>query len=73
MSRDRPLSLIDPDPNQPREYFNEAKISELAQSMASNGLAVPISVRPAGERFIIVHGERLYRAAQDLLKVGGKM
>jgi ParB/RepB/Spo0J family partition protein len=66
MSRDIALSLIDPDPEQPRKLFDEAQIAELAQSMAANGLAVPILVRPVGERFVIVHGERRWRAATSL-------
>ena len=63
---DLELSLIDPDPDQPRKHFDAAKLAELAESMQTDGLAVPIMVRPAGERFIIVHGERRYRAALSL-------
>jgi ParB/RepB/Spo0J family partition protein len=66
MSRDIPLHLIDPDPDQPRKHFDTAAVSELAQSMAANGLAVPILLRPVGERYLIVHGERRWRAAQSL-------
>ncbi len=63
MSRDILLRLVDTDPEQPRKHFDQAALDELAQSMAANGLAVPILLRPAGERYIIVHGERRYRAA----------
>jgi len=66
MSRDILLSLIDADPEQPRKHFDTTQLDELAQSMAANGLAVPILLRPAGERYTIVHGERRYRAAQSL-------
>jgi ParB/RepB/Spo0J family partition protein len=66
MSRDIPLHLIDPDPDQPRKHFDPAALAELAQSMRANGLAVPILVRPTGERYTIVHGERRWRAAQQL-------
>ena len=66
MSRDILLSLIDPDPDQPRKHFDADLLAELARSVDSNGLAVPILVRPVGERFVIVHGERRYRAAQSL-------
>lgn len=66
MSRDILISLIDPDPDQPRKYFDEASLAELAQSIQANGLAVPILLRPNGERFIIVHGERRYRAVRLL-------
>lgn len=66
MSHDILLSLIDPDPEQPRKHFDEAGISDLAQSIEANGLAVPILVRPVGDRFVIVHGERRYRAVKSL-------
>ena len=60
------LDTIDVDPGQPRHHIDAAKLSELAASMDTNGLAVPILVRPAGDRFVIVHGERRYRAATQL-------
>ena len=66
MSRDILLHLIDAVPDQPRTHFDQGALDGLAQSMAANGLAVPILVRPVGERFIIVHGERRYRAASLL-------
>jgi ParB/RepB/Spo0J family partition protein len=63
MSRDIAISQIDPDPHQPREHFDLNALEGLAASMAEIGLAVPILVRPDGERFVIVHGERRWRAA----------
>jgi ParB/RepB/Spo0J family partition protein len=66
MSRDILLNHIDAAPEQPRKHFDQASLDELAQSMAANGLAVPILVRPVGDRYIIVHGERRWRAAQQL-------
>jgi ParB/RepB/Spo0J family partition protein len=67
VSRDTLINLIDPDPEQPRKVFDEVKLTELAESMASNGLAVPILLRPMPDgRFLIVHGERRWRAAQRL-------
>jgi ParB/RepB/Spo0J family partition protein len=66
MSRDILINLIDRDEAQPRQHFDQSALDELAQSIAANGLAVPILVRPAGERFVIVHGERRYRAVQSL-------
>ena len=57
MSQDILVNLIDPDPEQPRRHFDMAAIDELAQSIASDGLASPILVRPVGERFVIVYGE----------------
>jgi ParB/RepB/Spo0J family partition protein len=67
VSRDTLLDLIDPDPQQPRTLFDEAGLQELAQSMLANGLAVPILLRPTPDgRYIIVHGERRFRAAKML-------
>ena len=66
MSRDILLTDIDRDPEQPRKHFDAAALQELADSMAATGLAVPITVKPAGARFVIVTGERRWRAAQLL-------
>ena len=66
MSRDIFLTDIDPDPDQPRQHFDEAALQELADSMTATGQAVPITVKPAGARFVIVTGERRWRAAQLL-------
>jgi len=66
MSRDIELGQIRPDPNQPRQHFRDEKIRELAQSLKANGQAVPIAVRPDGDDFMIVHGERRWRAAKRL-------
>lgn len=63
MSRDILVNVIDADSTQPRKHFDEGKLRELADSMAENGLIVPILLRPAGDRYVIVHGERRYRAA----------
>ncbi|MFM6932376.1 MAG: ParB/RepB/Spo0J family partition protein [Novosphingobium sp.] len=60
-----PISLIDPDPNQPRRHFDEAALTELAESIAARGVIQPIIVRPVGQgRFQLVAGERRWRAAQ---------
>lgn len=71
MSRDIELGQIRPDPNQPRQHFREEKIEELAQSLKANGQAVPIAIRPEGDDpegdgFVIIHGERRWRAAKRL-------
>jgi ParB/RepB/Spo0J family partition protein len=67
VSRDTLIKLIDPDPEQPRKVFDEVTLAELAESIAATGLAVPILLRPAPDgRFLIVHGERRWRAAQRL-------
>ena len=66
MSRDILLTDIDPDPDQPRQHFDAAALQELADSLAATGQAVPITVKPAGARFVILTGERRWRAAQLL-------
>src|SRR6188474_3188018 len=58
------IDLIDPSAAQPRSVFNDAKLEELAKSIASNGVVQPILVRPKGGRFELIAGERRWRAAQ---------
>ena len=48
----------------PRRTFDEAKLHELAESIRTNGLIQPITVRPNSEGFEIVAGARRFRAAQ---------
>ena len=57
--------LLEPDPEQPRKVFDEAKLEELAESLKRVGILQPLRVRPSAEegRFIIVNGERRWRAA----------
>ena len=55
---------IDPNINQPRQRFDEEKLNELAQSITSYGIVQPIIVQKSGERYIIIAGERRYRAAR---------
>jgi len=64
MSRDIPVELIDADPDQPRQHFDPIALQEMADSLAANGQIVPITVRPVGDRFVIVQGERRWRGAQ---------
>lgn len=59
------VDLIDPNPEQPRTHFNEAKLEELTQSIKINGIVQPILLRRAANgRYQIVAGERRWRAAQ---------
>ncbi len=58
-----PLNLIDPNPFQPRIELLEDGLEELASSIRSNGLLQPILIRPFGERYQLVAGERRWRAA----------
>ncbi|MBK8465728.1 MAG: ParB/RepB/Spo0J family partition protein [Chloracidobacterium sp.] len=58
------IDLIEPNPEQPRTRFTDAKLQELAQSIRINGVVQPIVVRPFGGRYQIVAGERRWRASQ---------
>ena len=58
------IDQLDPTDIQPRKYFNESKLNELAQSIKINGIIQPIITRRHGERFQIIAGERRWRAAQ---------
>jgi len=55
------IDLIDPNPNQPRQVMGD--LSELIASITEKGIIEPLVVRPRGERFQIVAGERRYQAA----------
>ncbi|MER6010212.1 ParB/RepB/Spo0J family partition protein [Streptomyces bluensis] len=58
-----PLADIEPNPDQPRKYFDETKLEELAAQFRSVGQLQPIVVRMAGgDKFQIVMGERRWRA-----------
>jgi len=62
--RTLPVGSLIPHPGQPRRYFNDAALDELAASIAARGLIQPIVVRPHGKGYQIVAGERRWRAAQ---------
>lgn len=55
---------IDPNPHQPRSHFDEETLASLAASVREIGVLQPILVRPAGERFELIAGERRWRAAR---------
>jgi ParB family chromosome partitioning protein len=59
-----PVSVIAPNPNQPRTQMDDERIAELADSLKKVGVLQPIIVRPHGEEFQIVAGERRWRAAK---------
>ncbi|AYN18986.1 MULTISPECIES: ParB/RepB/Spo0J family partition protein [Pseudomonas] len=61
-----PVELIDPSPYQPRMFFDQAKLEELAGSIDSVGLGKPITIRPVGERFELIGGECRWRAHKML-------
>ncbi|MDD3243320.1 MAG: ParB/RepB/Spo0J family partition protein [Eubacteriales bacterium] len=62
--REVPLNLIDPNPDQPRKEFDAAKLNELANSIREHGVLQPLLVVPRGERYLLVAGERRWRAAR---------
>jgi ParB family chromosome partitioning protein len=61
-----PLDRIDPNPKQPRLEFDNDALAELAESIRVQGVLQPVLVRPAGDRFQLVAGERRFRASQRL-------
>lgn len=56
---------IMPNDGQPRKYFEKAVIEELAESIKSLGLIQPITVREDGGKYVIISGERRYRASVE--------
>lgn len=64
-----PLDQIDRNPFQTRTQFDEAKLNELAQSIAASGVVQPIVVRPlAGGRYQLITGERRWLASRKAEK-----
>ena len=59
-----PIDSIDPNPLQPRRVFQSERLSELAQSIRTNGIIQPLVVRRVGDRYQLVAGERRWRAAK---------
>jgi len=57
------VDQIDPNPFQPRRYFNPQEITSLADSLRQHGMLQPILVRAAGERYQLIAGERRLRAS----------
>lgn len=55
---------VDPDPDQPRRYFDEAALNDLAADIARRGVLQPLVVRRVGDRYQIVVGERRWRASK---------
>ena len=59
------INEIEPNRNQPRKDFDEAALSDLAESVAQHGLIQPIVVRPTIDgRYTIIAGERRWRACR---------
>lgn len=62
--QDVPIELIEPDSDQPRRTFDEKALGELAESVKVHGIVQPLVVTPQGEKYLIVAGERRWRAAK---------
>ncbi|RLS84867.1 MAG: ParB/RepB/Spo0J family partition protein [Planctomycetota bacterium] len=62
---DIPVGVIETNPNQPRKHFDPDELAKLRQSIQEHGLLQPVLVRPKGERFQLIAGERRLRAAID--------
>jgi len=58
------ISDIIPNPDQPRKDFDPQALNELADSLLVHGLLQPVLVRPVGEHYYIIAGERRLRAAK---------
>jgi ParB family chromosome partitioning protein len=61
--REIDIKLIDPNKDQPRKTFNAASLKELAESIKQHGVIQPIVVNQQGNRFMIIAGERRFRAS----------
>lgn len=62
--REIEVARIHPNPSQPRVHFDDDSLNELADSIAQRGVLQPILLRPDGTGFMIIAGERRWRAAQ---------
>ncbi|MCK9594113.1 MAG: ParB/RepB/Spo0J family partition protein [Candidatus Omnitrophica bacterium] len=60
------LAKVKPNPLQPREDFDPESMAELVQSIKEKGLLQPILVRPKGDNYELIAGERRLRAANLL-------
>jgi ParB family chromosome partitioning protein len=58
------IDLIAPSRHQPRTTFREAALEELSRSILASGIIQPLLLRPAGDRYELIAGERRWRAAQ---------
>ena len=58
------ISSIFANPNQPRKVFDPTALKELSDSIAKHGVIMPIIVNKSGDRYMIIAGERRYRASK---------
>jgi len=60
------INLIKPNKDQPRKHFDNEKLIELANSIKEHGIIQPIVVRKENQFYVIIAGERRWRAAKLL-------
>ena len=58
------IDLVDPNANQPRKHFDKDALNELAESIKIHGVIQPIVVTAVGKRYMIIAGERRWRASK---------
>jgi len=63
---DIPVEKIKPNPFQPRQVFNAAKLAELVESIKEGGLIQPLAVRKSGDDYELIVGERRLKAIEKL-------
>ena len=61
-----PVSILDPNPDQPRQTMEPENLEHLKSSIHEHGVLQPIVVRKNGDRYQVIAGERRLRAAQGL-------
>ena len=63
-ARTLPIASLHPNRFQPRTYFDDSAIAELAESIRAQGIIQPLVVAPEGDGWAIIAGERRWRAAR---------
>src|SRR5581483_1245947 len=58
------VNTVAPHANQPRQHFDQEALEQLAQSIKAHGILQPLVVTPVGSGYVIIAGERRWRAAQ---------
>jgi ParB family chromosome partitioning protein len=64
--RELPMTSLKPNPYQPRTTMDETQLDELVASIQASGLLQPVVVRPKGNGYELIAGERRWRAAGRL-------
>lgn len=64
LTEDMDINVIEPNPSQPRQEFNEVAMAELAESVKEHGILQPLLVTPSKNKFQVIAGERRLRAAK---------